>query len=387
MVKKKLYSVALALLILFGALCGTAVIYHAEASAVEDTPRVLYYFKCAREISQDEETKITEICTKIKNADLIDEFHVMTEELEHFSLGASDSNYFHDFMNPKDVAKQKAYLIFEFEGEPKPNHSMFFDYTFSEMKNAGCKIMFICARDENYFKQFNGFLDYVDIHINTDIYDTFLLNVVHKIYRHYGDSFQWDNLTLILNINMEQFLTDKIYPLLLKAYQKLFANDIEDILDEHDIKILIYDENRNFVDLNGKILDPESEELLEYFLNDHIFAIGANFGENEYDKAWQNAIAEIKETYGLNFAFFQYENDVREDSTIPTYLCHGANDISSIIVDFLCDYDLTQYDNWEGRCDITHKTVIYGVNGWMTQFGEGDDFFDFLCALWYEWEI
>lgn len=41
------------------------------------------------------------------------------------------------------------------------------------MEYYGCKIMFICGTDETKFVYENEFLEYVDIHINTDTLTTF----------------------------------------------------------------------------------------------------------------------------------------------------------------------------------------------------------------------
>ena len=386
MVKKKIYVIALALLVLFSALCGTVGIYNAEAIAAETKPRVLYYYKCASFYPQEEEAKITEKCAGFKNDKLIDEFHVLVDDISWFPHRVSEEGYFEKFMNPAEVAKQKAYLVFEFDKAPEDGEAEYIAGIFREMKEVGSKIMFICKEDENYFKDYNEFLDYVDIHINKDRYDDFLLNVIYRIFYIFGNSFQWEHVTFILNKNMHTFLEEKIYPILKKQYEKPDDYSMEALFNELNIKILFYDANCEFADINGEKIYPEREEFLDYFQNERIFAVGANFGEKEYDEAWQNTIDGIKNDYGLSFPFFQYEEDVHDNSTIPTYLCHGPYDVTFIIEDFLRDNDLTIYDNWDGRCVVTHKTVIYGDNGWMLQFGEGDGFFDFIGALWYGWE-
>lgn len=48
---------------------------------------------------------------------------------------------------------------------------------FREMKSNGCNIMFVCGTEETLFEDCTDFLDYVDIHVNTDTFSLFLINI------------------------------------------------------------------------------------------------------------------------------------------------------------------------------------------------------------------
>ena len=42
-------------------------------------------------------------------------------------------------------------------------------------------------------------------------------------------------------------------------------------------------------------------------------------------------------------------------------------------MDFFNNEDLTDYNNWSGRCNITYKTIRSGENGWIRDLaGEGE---------------
>lgn len=39
--------------------------------------------------------------------------------------------------------------------------------------------------------------------------------------------------------------------------------------------------------------------------------------------------------------------------------------LPAVVADFADDADLDIYNNWEGRCSVTHKPIYPGDNGWL----------------------
>lgn len=57
--------------------------------------------------------------------------------------------------------------------------------------------MFICGTDESLFENYNHFLTYVDIHINTDIFSSFMIQIFESIIDNGSEGFR--NVTFILD--------------------------------------------------------------------------------------------------------------------------------------------------------------------------------------------
>lgn len=47
----------------------------------------------------------------------------------------------------------------------------------------------------------------------------------------------------------------------------------------------------------------------------------------------------------------------------------GLGLFSQIVSDFIYGNSLITYDNWVGRCEVTHKDIPQGSGGWMYCFG------------------
>lgn len=73
------------------------------------------------------------------------------------------------------------------------------------MEYYGCKIMFICGTDETKFVYENEFLEYVDIHINTDTLTTFLESIIYRWQENCGTTSVSDT-TFILDKNFSNII-------------------------------------------------------------------------------------------------------------------------------------------------------------------------------------
>ena len=69
---------------------------------------------------------------------------------------------------------------------------------FSYFDSKDCKIMFICGTEELKFYKQNDFLDFVDIHINTDLLTVFLSSLFYKVENDYGDT-KFENATFFID--------------------------------------------------------------------------------------------------------------------------------------------------------------------------------------------
>lgn len=297
------------------------------------------------------------------------------------------------------VTCEDAFVIFEirhgikYMEDTKPLYDIF-----STMKGNGCKIMFICDTDEARFSnpdynkhdQYHGnvFLDYVDIHINTDRLLIFIDTILNKIEE---ETSYLNNVTLILNNGFadSKFLQawpssygDSKYGSILKTFIIPYfyylydaagrtEKSLFDFLNENNTKVICQVEGNIYLNLNTRTqIEFNSTDLYSFYegiANDHIFAIGI---ENDYSatKNWISNIVSLYE-YSDNFPIYLYGKNA--DTIISDYAAnfyiaepYVGYGFPHILDTFISDGSLIQYDNWDGRCDVTHKTITIG-GGWL----------------------
>lgn len=392
MVKKRVVVVFLSLLFLVNAMfafCLSPLRTSSFAAEVEN-PKVLYYYKLG---SNTEEEKL---CQSLQSSNIIKEYKIKIEDDQDGErLPLYPEEIYDGLIDLRSVREQSPYLIFEVESVLFRVRSWFFVLlydTFKELKEAGFKIMFICNTDEPIFEskmwvdvEKNGvvekecFLNYVDIHINKDIMEPYLLNIVYDIYCDFDKSFDWHNLTLLISQYLRRinFVENRIYPILKKAYasnlDKGTDEEISDLCNQQNIKFLYQGESLS------------DEELYSYVDGQKSYAIGMTWGSEEDITAWVEWVEDIRGRLGILFPSYLCYASIAE-LYIPGFSLNGSYDITPIIRDFLKSTDLRKYDNWSGKCNVTHKTVIFSEDGWMSDlWGEGDsDFLDFMKEVWYE---
>ncbi len=194
---------------------------------------------------------------------------------------------------------------------------------FQTLKNRNYKVMFICDTDERSFKLDNQFLDFVDIHINTDRYTDFALNIFYEI-KAWSDNAQLEHCTFLFdnmsggsesrignsnseNIYFGTFLKWRLIPFIRSEYFTEASNgDTDaDIMDAHDIRILCHVAGDQYYDLLSDSIVVYDEEEYSNDLYDengnerYICAIGNAGNVQVTTENWLNSLYAIKEQVGL----------------------------------------------------------------------------------------
>lgn len=274
---------------------------------------------------------------------------------------------------------------------------------FSSLKQNNCKIMFISGIPEIRFStpgeannsqgNYNEFLDYVDIHIDVSTFDLFYMSMIVKIEEETDGSYA----TLIFDENTQ--LYDKV----MDYYQRKYDYD-NVIIDEstytlkkylfntYSLQIITYDEvHGTFIDYDDEISSPYIDEII---INPDVYAIGMinsadnfeewitkiNFTEELLEETWtlflyNNIWLNISDydILGSVYHLYKYSYLILEDA------------MSDVISAFINGEELTVYDNWYGRCQITYRPSSGDGEGWMSNFqyhqdGDGPVYdFGYIC--------
>ena len=166
--KLKTVFVSLSMAFLFLLACAFPMLGGLNAAAAENdepTSGHLYYFSDSAESAAR--------CRKFVSDGLIN-----TYTLYYYATGTFTDTFRANFNNGAYNDISNSYVIFEMasteltEQIDDGSTRLFTDDLanfFSYLKTNGCKIMFISATDEARYIHYNDFLDYVDIHVKTDI--------------------------------------------------------------------------------------------------------------------------------------------------------------------------------------------------------------------------
>lgn len=293
-----------------------------------------------------------------------------------------------------EVAKGFSYEIDYGTGDTFPQK---LEFVFSYWKENDCQIMFISGTDETKYLDYNDFLDYVDFHIILDVKHVFMMNVFYYVEQRFGTIPQnfdllFDNLfveNLFGNINGNTILKhDYIIPYIRSRYRNDILNGYTnaDALTNNGANIYlplggltsIYNitENPNYY----------SYDLSYFYFNNAdpfvVSASGNNYFGGQYD---YEIMLNYYDSYCVHSLFFYDIHGVDADLYINNgftnvYQCSpyaSTNKIVEMITSFIFDnYSIwSQYDNWAGRCDVTHLMTVTGETGWMHNFtGDSDDF-------------
>ncbi|WP_251182528.1 hypothetical protein [Anaerocaecibacter muris] len=287
----------------------------------------------------------------------------------------------------------------------------YLEQIFKVLHNNGCKIMFVCGTDEHLYESYghNSFLDYVDIHVNTDIYSYFM-NTVFSHFKDYGV----DNSVIILDSDLSQFAHDgERYTVnaereyhngtwLLNRYGFVdstlipfirLVKGMYCIYDEYkfninvlnicNIRILCHIQGYEFFDIcnwNKYVLDPNDynvRDLEDYFNENKVYFIGTT--RQGISEELMEVLTFTEDRYAIvidKYVFIENES-LTSESCSAAYTAgldkyRMAQYLYPIIYDFLFNREfLSNHNNWEGRCEITSKPFVEG-DGWLIDFA-GDD--------------
>lgn len=362
---------------------------------------------------------------------LIDNGIVDEAKLHTYSFEAGDSwstVLFYYTANLFSVVEPNSYVIFdvrekmpmEYDEEFSDDNVTFADIlleVFTEWKNMGCKIMFISGTDEELFRNRNDFLDYVDIHVNTDVFTVFFANVLYRIEDELEEEGmdKLENVTFLLDYNLSDgieegylsvgFFRDYLIPYI--KYQNiekvLQGVSIGDILYDNNIKVLCYLGNGEFFDAvsggsiqTGNLDGSWDSSIVNHIDNPFIYAVGDTAPADTMLLEWLNRATDFREEHAIEFPIYICD-DAR--SMFPAFNTpdvysitpYGESHIHTIIEDFLLDRSLAQYDNWSGRCLITHKIIPQTPYGWFldvfdTEYGYSAPFWP-LYPIPEEWGV
>ncbi len=206
----------------------------------ETEPKTLYYFS--------DDAHCVSYRTNLLTEGIVDICYLYNwTQLE---AGAGVSQYY-EFM----YGINNAYVIVEINKFISGNtfsdtNTVFFNLLsslFYEMKSNGCKIMFVCGTEEALFENCTDFLDYVDIHVNTDIFSMFLINIFLRAEYDCGTA-QLENCTFLLDDSFyssssdfnNSFIANWLIPYLKRVYNSEYqAPDFpcESLCSNKNIKI------------------------------------------------------------------------------------------------------------------------------------------------------
>ena len=141
----------------------------------ENEPLDLYYISDSSEPIYDE--LLEEICGEYENRMEINLTSLAFPD-EVFENLFFETNFFLDKINSDSL------VILDIRNSirPMPNDDdTWADYLlnfFQSVKDENCRTMFICGTDEARFNDDTEFLDYVDVHSNTDLTTPFMYNIL-----------------------------------------------------------------------------------------------------------------------------------------------------------------------------------------------------------------
>ena len=141
----------------------------------ENEPLDLYYISDSSEPIYDE--LLEEICGEYENRMEIN-LTSLAIPAENFKNLFFETNFFLDEINSDSL------VILDIRNSirPMPNDGDTWADSllnfFQSVKDENCRTMFICETDETWFNDATDFLDYVDVHINTDLITPFMYNIL-----------------------------------------------------------------------------------------------------------------------------------------------------------------------------------------------------------------
>lgn len=254
---------------------------------------------------------------------------------------------------------------------------------FRTWKESECKIMFISGTDEVWYEQYpmNRFLEYVDIHINTDLLTPFTYSLTHISCTKYNfedgviilDStmcgdwyFHRFLLPYIVSEYLEMGITLNINPPIMEYDDYDDLNVVQSILNALNLTVYFYDNNSGeYRDMYGGSVGAEVEPTV--YNGGYLCIVGGN--ESLSDETLWN----LYQGKGDNAEFFVYNLAWKTVEEVPGGIkyCGLSTQrfnyyLSAIMRDFILNDlpSLQKYNNWIGYCSVTFKPIFPG-DGWL----------------------
>ncbi len=251
---------------------------------------------------------------------------------------------------------------------------------FSSWQGNSCKVIFVNGLEEARMlgldldydtSPYTEFLEYVDIHINTDMFTLFMDN----IFRIQFEYEPIDNFLFVLDKSFGEELIEFIESWVFEEYifkymimtDKYGMNEVTDLFDYFEKR------NINFLFYDGSSLNS-LYDATEGWHEDNMCAIGTNMRGNEYAEQWLYDVAELRAMKGGNMEIYEYLYPVWSEG-ISEYFDSVKmawhvrfpylDEFWSIFDAVIRDGDLIVFDNWYGRSSTINFKPLVGEGGWM----------------------
>ena len=221
---------------------------------------------------------------------------------------------------------------------------------------------------------YTEFLEYVDIHINTDIFTLF----VDTILRIHFDYEPINNFCFVLDESFGEELMYFIDSWIFEDYilNYMIMTDKEGMNGSTDLFYYLEYNNINFLFYDGNSLDSLIQATEEW-TESNMCAIGTNGLGNAYAELWLSDMTDLREMKDENFAIYEflypdwsegvwsYYDSVKMAWAAKLYYLDEFWDIFDAVG---FEEDLTVFDNWYGRSGVITYKPFVGEDGWMRGF-------------------
>ncbi len=158
----------------------------------------------------------------------------------------------------------------------------------------------------------------------------------------------------------------------------LAQTQLSQLLMNNGIKIFCHLQGNVYLNLlNGQQTTIyDNDGFFNEIENEKILAIGTSWKGMAYVQDWLCSLINFQDSTAVYFPiyFFNSQDYVLNGLSAQIFFAaYGTayfetNILPGIIADFADDVDLSIYDNWDGRCVVTHKPIYPGEGGWLNCF-------------------
>lgn len=255
-----------------------------------------------------------------------------------------------------------------------------------------CKIAFICDTDEAKFAGYATFLNYVDIHVNTDIRTPFAHSVMYRISplieantpndmeimilfdSHYADAYNdAQNADVTYNLNDRtsyQIMSEIMY--VLEDMCNAQSSSLNDIAQacrvNYNVRLYSVSPGGIFKNLEGNTTISMTDAV--YNAKELVYIMRPDANLNLNCRLLEDLICSFTPDDFYAYSFGSVSVPAPEASLLTIYeLVYTYEECFTrrveAMIDFLEDEDLSDYNNWYGVCDISYKILGTGPDGWM----------------------
>lgn len=242
------------------------------------------------------------------------------------------------------------------------------DELFSTWKGNNCKIMFVSETDESKYEKdnFNSFLQYVDIHVNFDVFTPFVYSVFEIMSKGVG----WGDTVIVFDELMSQnwFYLDYFINFLIHEERDTLTNaDPIEVINTLKIKVYFY--NGAYTDHKGNSVNFRT---VEEAFQEKEFAFIISGVEGMYNIDFLNLFQSRQGDKYIEF--FVFNEQFKSVSFVPDGIKYCGISaqwaefyFALIIRDFMLNQTMAlhKYNVWRGYCLRTFKPIFSSSDGWI----------------------